>query len=124
MAPPLQAPRVWAGRGTDVILTDEEWGRQCVAGMNPCVLVALKDTPANQFGSAIGTDLLSQPDRVASEFALLSAAWFWNSRNLNQLADGGAGTDVITAITKKVNGGTIGLDDRTSHFKSYYALLS
>ncbi len=77
-----------------------------------------------QFGSAIGTDLLSQPDRVASEFALLSAAWFWNSRNLNQLADGGAGTDVITAITKKVNGGTIGLDDRTSHFKSYYALLS
>lgn len=77
-----------------------------------------------QLGSAIGEDVLTNPDRVASEFALLSAAWFWDSRNLNQLADGGAGDEVVTAITKKVNGGTIGLDDRISHFKTYYALLA
>jgi putative chitinase len=77
-----------------------------------------------QLGKSIGEDVLATPDRVASEFALLSAAWFWNSRGLNQLADGGAGDDVVTAITKKVNGGTIGLDDRISHFKAYYALLA
>jgi len=52
---PLQSPRVLAGRGVDVLDTDEEWGRQVVAGMNPCVLVALKQMPA-ELGSAIGPE--------------------------------------------------------------------
>lgn len=44
--------------------------------------------------------------------AVQSACWYWNSRNLNSLADAG---DTL-AITKKINGGTIGLEDRIKHY--------
>ncbi len=75
------------------------------------------------FDKAVEDDILANPDLVATKYPLLSAAWFWNSRGLNALADKGA-TDVdVTAITKKVNGGTIGLADRIKHFKEYHKLL-
>jgi len=76
-----------------------------------------------QFGKAIGEDIASNPDKVSSQYALLSAAWFWSKNGLNKLADGGAGDTVVTSITKRVNGGTIGLADRIKHFKEYYHLL-
>ena len=55
---------------------------------------------------------------------LIDREQFWNSKALNQLADEGASDDAVTKITKKVNGGTLGLDDRISHFKKYYGLLN
>jgi putative chitinase len=77
-----------------------------------------------QFGKAIGEDIANNPDVVSSNYALLSAAWFWSKNGLNKLADGGAGDTVVTSITKRVNGGTIGLADRIKHFKEYYHLLA
>ena len=77
-----------------------------------------------QFGKAIGEDIANNPDVVSSNYALLSAAWFWSKNGLNKLADGGAGDTVVTSITKRVNGGTIGLPDRIKHFKEYYHLLA
>jgi putative chitinase len=77
-----------------------------------------------QFGKAIGEDIASNPDKVSSQYALLSAAWFWSKNGLNKLADGGATDAVVTSITKRVNGGTIGLPDRIKHFKEYYHLLA
>jgi putative chitinase len=77
-----------------------------------------------QFGKAIGEDMTVNPDKVASNYALLSAAWFWSKNGLNKLADGGATDPVVTSITKRVNGGTIGLVDRIKHFKEYYHLLA
>jgi putative chitinase len=77
-----------------------------------------------QFGKAIGEDIASNPDVVSSKYALLSAAWFWSKNGLNKLADGGATDTVVTSITKRVNGGTIGLPDRIKHFKEYYHLLA
>jgi putative chitinase len=76
------------------------------------------------FGKAIGEDILSNPDKVASTYALLSAAWFFNKNGLHKMADGGATDAVVTSITKRVNGGTIGLADRIKHFKEYYHLLA
>jgi len=76
------------------------------------------------FASAIGDDVVTNPDWVKTKYPLLSAAWFWNNKALNSLADEGASDDAVTKITKKVNGGTLGLDDRISHFKKYYALLT
>ena len=76
------------------------------------------------FGKSINEDILSNPDKVASDYALLSAAWFFNKNGLHKMADEGATDTVVTKITKRVNGGTIGLADRIKHFKEYYSLLS
>ena len=76
------------------------------------------------FGKAIGIDILANPDLVATKYPLLSAAWYWNSRKINAVADQGATDAVVTKITKLVNGGTIGLADRIKHFKEYHALLA
>ena len=76
------------------------------------------------FGKSINEDMSANPDKVASSYALLSAAWFFNKNGLHKMADGGASDAVVTSITKRVNGGTIGLADRIKHFKEYYSLLS
>jgi putative chitinase len=76
------------------------------------------------FGKAIGEDILSNPDVVSSKYALLSAAWFFSKNGLHKMADSGASDAVVTQITKRVNGGTIGLPDRIKHFKEYYKLLA
>jgi putative chitinase len=76
------------------------------------------------FGKSINEDITANPTWVAEKYALLSAAWFFNKNKLHTMADGGATDAVVTSITKRVNGGTIGLPDRIKHFKEYYALLA
>lgn len=76
------------------------------------------------FDATVEDDILANPDLVATKYPLLSAAWFWNSRKLNAIADQGATDEVVTKITKLVNGGTIGLADRIKHFKEYHKLLA
>ena len=76
------------------------------------------------FGKSIGEDVCANPQVVAEKYALLSAAWFFNKNGLHKMADGGASDTVVTSITKRVNGGTIGLPDRIKHFKEYYNLLA
>ena len=76
------------------------------------------------FGKSINEDMSANPEKVASSYALLSAAWFFNKNGLHKMADGGAGVDTVKAITKRVNGGYIGIDDRIKHFNEYYKLLS
>ena len=75
------------------------------------------------FGKSIGIDIPANPDVVATTYALSSAAWFWSKNGLNAIADTGLSTEVITKITKRVNGGTIGLADRIKHFNEYYNLV-
>jgi putative chitinase len=60
-------------------------------------------------GSAIGVDLIGQPNLlVEPTYAAMSAGWFWNKKGLNELAD----QQEHGQITKRINGGTLGLDDR------------
>jgi putative chitinase len=73
------------------------------------------------FSKAIGEDCVANPDLVATKYPLASAAWFF-TRCLPKCTD--ASEAAITAVTKCVNGGTIGLPDRIMHFKEYYNLLS
>ncbi|WP_206074224.1 glycoside hydrolase family 19 protein [Pseudoalteromonas rubra] len=63
-------------------------------------------------GEAIGQDLLGQPDLICSEpeIAVRSACFYWQSRKLNALAD----QDELVAITRKINGGIHGLEDRAA----------
>ena len=75
------------------------------------------------FGKAINEDMAANPDLVSTKYPLLSAAWFFNKNGLHNIADQGATDAVVTSVTKRVNGGTIGLPDRIKHFKEYYNLL-
>ena len=75
------------------------------------------------FGKAIGEDILASPELVATKYALASAAWFWNKNKINAIADGGATSEVVAKVTRKVNGGVIGLDDRIKHFYQFHNLL-
>jgi putative chitinase len=75
------------------------------------------------FDKVVDEDVLTYPDLVAEKYPLLSAAWFWDSNKLNALADKGSTDADITAITKRVNGGTHGLEDRIAKFRRYYTIL-
>ena len=65
------------------------------------------------YGTAIGRDLVSEPELVATEPALAvdAACWFWETRKINALAD----ADDVEAVTRKVNGGLNGLADRKAY---------
>jgi putative chitinase len=76
------------------------------------------------FAKFIGEDTVNNPDLVATKYPLASAAFFFDSNKLWSICDKGADSATVTAVTKRVNGGTIGLADRIKHFEEYYKLLS
>lgn len=99
------ANKVYGGRmGNGVEETGDGWkyhGRGLIQ-------LTGKENYAN-CGSGIGVDLLSNPSLLNTpQYAAMSAAWFWNKKGLNSLADAGD----IDTMTKRINGGLIGLDDR------------
>lgn len=64
--------------------------------------------------------LLDNPDILLQPYyALNSACWFWNANNLNELAD----TQDLKMMTKKINGGFIGLEDRIAHYNHAVDIL-
>ena len=66
------------------------------------------------FADSIETPVEDIPEYLATfEGAVQSACWFWEANNLNQWADKG---DILT-LTKRINGGTIGLEDRKKHYE-------
>lgn len=75
------------------------------------------------FDAVVSESIVDNPDLVATKYPLLSAAWFFHKNGLHKIADQGATDAVVTSVTKRVNGGTIGLPDRIKHFKEYYDLL-
>ena len=76
-----------------------------------------------KFAKFIGEDTVGNPDLVATKYPLASAAFFFDSNKLWDICDKGADDATVTAVTKRVNGGTIGLADRIKHFKEYFGLL-
>lgn len=76
------------------------------------------------FGKLVDIDLVETPDLVATQFPLLSAAWFFDKNKINQISDKGATDKVVTSVSKIVNGGVNGLAERIHYFHKYYTLLS
>ena len=76
------------------------------------------------FDKVVEDDIIANPDLVATKYPLLSAAWFFHKNGLHKIADEGATDVVVTKVTKRVNGGTIGLPDRIKHFNEYNNLLN
>jgi putative chitinase len=71
-------------------------------------------------GTALGIDLIGNPTLlIEPKYAALSAGWFWNKKGLNALADA---SDYET-MTKRINGGVIGLDDRKTKIAKAVAAL-
>jgi len=71
-------------------------------------------------GSSLGVDLVGNPDWLLDpKYAALSAGWFWNKKGLNSLADA---SDIET-MTKRINGGLHGLDDRKAKIAKALSVL-
>ena len=101
--PQLLANKVYAGR----LGNNQENDGYAFRGRGLVQLTG-REAYAN-CGSGMGVDLIRHPDwLVDPKYAALSAAWFWNKKGLNALADA---KDYDT-MTKRINGGLLGLDDR------------
>jgi putative chitinase len=77
-----------------------------------------------KLGNFLGVDLIDNPDLVATKYQLASAAFFFESNKLWAICDKGADEATVTSVTKRVNGGVIGLSERIKEFKHFYKLLS
>ncbi len=77
-----------------------------------------------KFAASLGIAVDTNPDMVATQYALTSAAYFFTENSLWGICDQGATGDVISRATKRINGGTNGLEERTKYFNNYYALLT
>lgn len=75
------------------------------------------------FNNFVDEDILENPDLVSTKYPLLSAAWFFNKNCLSK-SDLGTTDEAISAVTRCVNGGYNGIEDRKKHFKKYYKILS
>jgi putative chitinase len=78
---------------------------------------------ANYFhaGQACGVDFVMEPDLVATPmYAAMTAGWFWDTHKLNDFAN----RKDYVGMTKKINGGTIGLQDRIAHIEQALAVLT
>jgi putative chitinase len=72
-------------------------------------------------GQALGVDFVMEPDLVATPmYAAMTAGWFWDTHKINRFAD----TRDFIGMTKKINGGTIGLNDRIKHINHALEVLT
>jgi putative chitinase len=76
------------------------------------------------FSNFIGEDCVANPDFVSDKYPLVSASWFFDKNNLWTICDKGATDEVVTAVTKRVNGGTHGILDRLAKFKLFNESLA
>jgi putative chitinase len=75
------------------------------------------------FSKFIGEDCVTNPDLVSTKYPMASAAWFFDKNNLWKICDLGSTDDVVTKVTKKINGGVNGLLDRQEKFDKFWKIL-
>ena len=104
------ANRVYGGRMGNGDEASGDGFRYCGRGL---IQLTGKQNYQN-FADSIETPVEDIPEYLATfEGAVQSACWFWEANNLNQWADK---SDILT-LTKRINGGTIGLEDRKKHYE-------
>jgi putative chitinase len=77
-----------------------------------------------KFSKFIGEDCVNNPDLVATKYPLASAGFFFLSNKLLLICDKGNDRQTVEAVTRKVNGGLIGIEERWLNFQKIYSLLS
>jgi putative chitinase len=111
------ANKVYAGRMGNRDESSGDGARFCGRG---CIQLT-GSSAYYQAGKALGVDLWADPTVVAQpEYAALTAGWFWSTHKCNELAEAG---DWVK-LTKVINGGTVGLDDRIKHINEALAVLT
>lgn len=75
------------------------------------------------FDKYVDDDILNNPGLVATKYPLMSAAFFFEKNKLWTICDKGSDTATITSLTKRINGGTNGLNDRIQKFNKYYNII-
>lgn len=104
------ANRVYANRMGNGPEESGDGFRYCGRGL---IQLTGKDNYQN-FADSVEMTVEDVPEYLGTfEGAVQSACWFWENNNLNQWADKG---DIVT-LTKRINGGTIGLEDRIKHYE-------
>ena len=76
------------------------------------------------FSKFIGEDCVANPDLVSDKYPMDSAIWFFDKNKLWYICDMGKTPDIVTLITKRVNGGTHGIEDRLAKFNTFISLLA
>ena len=113
--PDMIANKVYSGR-----MGNTEDGDGALYIGRGCIQLTGK-TSYTLAGDALGVDFMHSPDLVAiPKYAALTAGWFWNKRGLNKEAD----AKDYEGMTKKINGGVIGLDDRVSKINAALSVLN
>ena len=113
--PDMIANKVYSGR-----MGNTEDGDGALYIGRGCIQLTGK-TSYTLAGDALGVDFMHSPDLVAvPKYAALTAGWFWNKRGLNKEAD----AKDYTGMTKKINGGIIGLDDRVALIDAALSVLT
>jgi len=114
--PEMIANRVYASRMGNGDEASGDGFRYCGRG-----LIQLTGKSNYQsFADSLEMNVEDVPDYLSTfEGAAQSACWFWENNNLNQWADKG---DILT-LTKRINGGTIGLEDRIKHYEHAMQIL-
>ena len=108
--PEMIASRVYGGRMGNGPEETGDGYKYCGRGL---IQLTGKQNYQN-FADSIETAVEDVPEYLQTfEGAVQSACWFWEANNLNQFADNG---DILT-MTKRINGGTIGLEDRKKHYE-------
>ena len=103
--PEKLADKVYGGRAD---LGNKEDGDGFKFHGRGCIQLTGRDS-YERCGEAIGVDLIGQPNLLVEPlYACLSAGWFWNKKGLNVLAD----AQEYGQMTRRINGGLVGLDDR------------
>ena len=69
-------------------------------------------------------EIMTDPELVSSNYAFETALWFFNKNKLFDIADKGVNEEIIKKITKRVNGGYHGLDDRIEQTNKIYEWLN
>jgi len=113
--PEMIANKVYSGR-----MGNTEDGDGALYFGRGCIQLTGK-TSYTLAGDALGADFLHSPDLVGiPKYAALTAGWFWNKRGLNKEAD----AKDYEGMTRKINGGIIGLDDRVAHINTALSVLT
>lgn len=111
--------RVYANRNGNGDEASHEGFKYCGRGYLQCTGKSNYAALSKDFG----VDFVNNPDLLSTQYSLASAGWFFKKNNILPICDRGFDRATVESVTKRVNGGLIGIEDRWMEFQKIYNLL-